>query len=50
MKWSCPCPGCLKARKKTFEDILDILYENNDYSYNMWRIKQLYIEEFGKKK
>jgi hypothetical protein len=49
-KWVCPCLGCQKAKKQTFEDILDMLYENNDLSHNAWRVKEKYLELYGKKK
>jgi hypothetical protein len=48
--WVCPCSGCGKARKQAFEEVLSILYENNDTSYNAWRVQQKYNEEYKTRK
>ena len=48
--WVCPCTGCQKARKQAFEEILDMIYKDNDTWYNAWMVKQKYLEEFGKKR
>lgn len=47
--WVCPCNGCTLSRKLAFEQILEMLYETNDLSYNAWRVKERYLNEFPTK-
>lgn len=47
--WICPCNGCTLSRKQAFEQILEMLYENNDLSYNAWRVSERYRDEFPAK-
>lgn len=48
--WVCPCGGCKKARKQAYDEVMEILFENNELIYNAWRVSQKYHEEFSSKK
>ena len=39
--WICPCNGCQKARKRAFNDVLDILNSGGDAYTKIQAIKQL---------
>lgn len=47
--WNCPCTGCQKARKMAFEDIIEMLYQDNDIWYNAYLIRERYKDEFPTK-
>ena len=47
--WVCPCNGCTISRKQAFEEILEMIYEDNDIWYNAMRVRERYNEEFPAK-
>lgn len=43
--WVCPCTGCIKARKKAFKDVLQILDGGGDAYSRIESIRKLIKEQ-----